>query len=41
MVKAFSQRAAWKFRAVKSDGHLVVGHDRTTTEWVSNFLLGS
>ena len=41
MVKAFAQRAAWKFRAVKSDGHLVVGHDRTTTEWVSNFLLGS
>ena len=41
MVQAFAKRAAWKFRAVKSDGHLVVGHDRTTTEWVSNFLLGS
>lgn len=41
MVQAFAKRAAWKFRAVKANRHLVVGHDRTTTEWVSNFLLGS
>jgi pimeloyl-ACP methyl ester carboxylesterase len=40
MVKAFAKRAAWKFRAVKANGHLVVGRDRTTTDWVSNFLLG-
>ena len=40
MVRAFAKRAAWKFRAVKANGHLVVGRDRTTTEWVSNFLLG-
>ena len=39
MVQAFAKRAAWKFRAVKANRHLVVGFDRTTTDWVSNFLL--
>lgn len=41
MVQAFAKRAGWKFRAVKANRHLVVGRDRTTTEWVSGFLLGS
>lgn len=39
-VRAFAKRADWRFRAVKSSRHLVVGFDRTTTLSVSNFLLG-
>ena len=39
-VKAFAKRADWRFRAVKSSRHLVVGFDRATTIAVSNFLLG-
>jgi len=38
--KAFAKRADWRFRAVKSSRHLVVGFDRATTIAVSNFLLG-
>jgi pimeloyl-ACP methyl ester carboxylesterase len=39
-VRAFAKRADWRFRAVKSSRHLVVGFDRATTLSVSNFLLG-
>ena len=39
MVQALAKRAAWKFRAVKANRHLVVGFDRATTDWVSKFLL--
>lgn len=40
MVKAMAKRVKWKFRAVRANRHLVVGYDRTTTTWVSDFLLG-
>ena len=38
MVRAMAKRNGWKFRSVRANRHLVVGHDRATTRWVSEWL---
>ena len=38
MVRGLAKRMKWKFHSVPANRHLVVGFDRTTTQWVSDYL---
>ena len=38
MVRGMAKRMKWKFHSVAANRHLVVGYDRTTTQWVSEYL---